>query len=184
MDNCQCMMLCPSEFSFENDCITIQYTDYKNTKHTESVFCRNLALYSPQKGDGGVAFIKGVRAGWCCHNYSWCFPENQHTVRNKNDKTTQIFVKLEQLKSWEVTLWVKRIRLVVVMIWLQLQIWPIISYICNWCHIVTITSLILLVQNVTSWFLRCSTLTNTWMILPFLFFTLIFWKHQLQLWQH
>ena len=63
MVNCQCMMLCLSEFSFESDCITIQYTDYKNTKHTESVFCRNLAPYSPQKGDGGVVFIKGVRAG-------------------------------------------------------------------------------------------------------------------------
>ena len=47
MVNSQCMMLCPSQFSLENDHITVQYTDCKNAKHTESIFCQHLALYSP-----------------------------------------------------------------------------------------------------------------------------------------
>ena len=66
MVNRQCMMLCPSQFSLENDRITIQYTDRKNTKHKESVFCQHLALYSPQKGGGSVVFIGGARAGLVC----------------------------------------------------------------------------------------------------------------------
>ena len=48
----QCMTLCPSQFSFENDCITIQYMDCKIAKHAESILCQYLALYSPQKGGG------------------------------------------------------------------------------------------------------------------------------------
>ena len=66
MVNCQCMMLCPSQFSLTNDHITIQYTDCKNAKHTESILCRYLVLYSPQKGGGSVMFIKGARAGSVC----------------------------------------------------------------------------------------------------------------------
>ena len=62
----QCMTLCPSQFSLENDRITVQYTDRKNAKHTESIFCRHLAPYSPQKGGGSVVFIRGARAGLVC----------------------------------------------------------------------------------------------------------------------
>ena len=66
MVNHQSMTLCPSQFSFENDCITIQYMDCKNTKHTESVLCQHLALYSPQEEGGSVMFIEGARAGLVC----------------------------------------------------------------------------------------------------------------------
>ena len=62
----QCMTLCPSQFSFLNDHITVQYVDRKNAKHTESVLCQYLAPYSPQKGGGSVVFIKGARAGLVC----------------------------------------------------------------------------------------------------------------------
>ena len=63
----QCMTLCPSQFSFENDRIIVQYTDRKNAKHTESVLCRYLAPYSPQKGGGRVVFIEGARTGSICN---------------------------------------------------------------------------------------------------------------------
>ena len=66
MVNRQCMMLCPSQFSLTNDHITIQYTDRKNAKHTKSVLCQYLVLYSPQKGCGSVMFIKGAMAGSVC----------------------------------------------------------------------------------------------------------------------
>ena len=66
MVDCQCTMLCPSQFSFLNDHIMVQYVDRKNAKHTESVLCRYLAPYSPQKGGGSVMFIKGARAGLVC----------------------------------------------------------------------------------------------------------------------
>ena len=59
----QCMMLCPSQFSLTNDCITVQYMDRKNAKHTESILCQYLVPHSPQKGGGSVVFIKGARAG-------------------------------------------------------------------------------------------------------------------------
>ena len=67
MVNHQSMTLCPSQFSFENDCIIIWYTDRKNAKHTESILCQYLALYSPQKGGGRVVFIKGARTGSVCN---------------------------------------------------------------------------------------------------------------------
>ena len=66
MVNRQCMMVCPSQFSFENDHITIQYMDHKDAKHTESIVCQHLVPYSPQKGGGSVMFIKGARAGVVC----------------------------------------------------------------------------------------------------------------------
>ena len=62
----QCMTLCPSQFSLENDCITVQYMDCKNAKHTESIFRWHLAPYSPQKGGGSVVFIGGARARLVC----------------------------------------------------------------------------------------------------------------------
>ena len=66
MVDCQCMTICPSGFSFGNDRITVKYTDRKNNKHTESVLCRNLAPFSPQKGGGFIMFTKGERAGIVC----------------------------------------------------------------------------------------------------------------------
>ena len=39
MVDCQCMMLCPSQFSFENNHIIVQSTDWKNTKCTKSILC-------------------------------------------------------------------------------------------------------------------------------------------------
>lgn len=62
----QCTTICPSQFSFENDRITVQYVDRKNAKHTESVLCQYLAPHSPQKGGGSVVFIEGARAGLVC----------------------------------------------------------------------------------------------------------------------
>lgn len=62
----QCMTLCPSQFSLQNDRIAVQYVDRKHTKHTESVRCQHLAPYSPQKGGGSVVFIKGARTGSVC----------------------------------------------------------------------------------------------------------------------
>lgn len=62
----QCMTICPSGFPFSNDCITVKYMDWKNDKHTESILCRNLAPFSPQKGGGFIVFTEGERAGIVC----------------------------------------------------------------------------------------------------------------------
>lgn len=62
----QCMTVCPSDFSFDSEHITVKYTDRKNDKHHESVLCRYLAPFSPQKCGGNVVFIEGSRSGVVC----------------------------------------------------------------------------------------------------------------------
>lgn len=62
----QCMTVCPSGFSLGGDRITVKYTDRKNDKHTESVLCRYLGPFGPQKSGGKVVFTQGARVGEVC----------------------------------------------------------------------------------------------------------------------
>src|ERR1700683_2367605 len=92
-----------------------------------------------------------------------------NTMRNKSDKITEIFDQLEHLQTRGVIFSAKKIGPVIVMIWHWLQNQLGYHLFCSWCHILMITGPILLAKNMTPRFLRCSSCSNTSVILPLLF---------------
>jgi len=62
-----CTTICPSGFAVNNDKITVMYTDKFGRPHTESVLCRHLAPYSPQKRNVNVVILRGPKMGDICH---------------------------------------------------------------------------------------------------------------------
>jgi hypothetical protein len=83
-----------------------------------------------------------------------------YSMGSKIDKITRLFDKVEHLKNWGVACWTERNRPVVVQIIGQLK---------NQSIIWTTGGPILLVQEVTPWFLRCSTSSNNFD--DFIYFT-------------
>ena len=92
-----------------------------------------------------------------------------NTMRNKNDKTTEIFGWLEHLKIGGAIFLAKKIRPVIVMIQHQLQNQLGYHWFCSWYHILMITNPIFLAKNMTPRFLRWSSCSNISVILPVLF---------------
>ena len=62
-----CMTICPSGFAINNNLITVMYTDKFGRPQTESVLCRHLAPYLPQKRNVNVVLLSGPKMGDVCH---------------------------------------------------------------------------------------------------------------------
>ena len=88
------MTVCPSGFAINNDRITVMYTNKFGKPNTESILCRHLALYLPQKCNVNVNVIllRGLKMGNVCH------VKKAKRVEHIYDLTT---LQQEQLKRVE-----------------------------------------------------------------------------------
>ena len=67
MIDCTCMTVCPSGFAINNDRITIMYTNKFGKPNTESILCRYLAPYLPQKHNVNIILLRGLKMGNIWH---------------------------------------------------------------------------------------------------------------------